>query len=324
MKNNRDKTGKIPAVFEQMEPRLLFSAGTEAALAASALPGPGVPESALVQELVSETGPAGEIQAPAEVRQELVFVDLSAPDYQQLADDLLANNNGNRQIKVFYLDGKQDGIEQISAVLEQQQGIDAIHIISHGNEEGLKLGNSWLTNTSLNEYRQSIQGWRNALNNDADVLLYGCNLAGGEEGAALVDKLATLTGAARVALGAELPALFANNDKLAADILAAGERTADPVWRLPLHEGYRGQLKSRIADLNNISPGGFGGAITAALFLEAFIESFIAFWSFGHDARRDEDAHPRVARIAPVLARLRDVGGVGPDEDADQRGGASA
>ena len=195
MKNTRDKTGKLPAVFEQMEPRLLFSAGTEGALAADALPGPGVSNPALVQELVSETGPVNEIQAPSEIRQELVFVDLSAPDYQQLADDLLANNNGNRQIKVFYLDSNQDGIEQISAVLDQQQGIDAIHIISHGNEEGLKLGNTWLTNTSLNEYRQSIQGWRNALNNDADLLLYGCNLAGGEDGVALINSLANLTGA---------------------------------------------------------------------------------------------------------------------------------
>ena len=181
MAHIKDKKHKIPAVFEQMEPRLLFSAGAEAVFVADAMPASAVLDTAQVQQLVAATTPAGEEQALSGVRQELVFVDTSAPDYQQLADDLMAQNDGNRQIKIFYLDGNQDGIEQITAVLEQQQGIDAIHVISHGNKEGLQLGNSWLTNASMKDYRQSIQNWRSALNADADLMLYGCNLAGGQQ-----------------------------------------------------------------------------------------------------------------------------------------------
>lgn len=119
-------------------------------------------------------------------------------------------------------------------------------------------------------------------NTDAEgrLVLSDCLAEAAREKPEMILDFATLTGAARVALGAELPALFANDDRLAADIIAAGERTADPVWRLPLHDGYRGQLKSKIADLNNISPGGFGGAITAALFLEAFVETGIPWAHF--------------------------------------------
>lgn len=88
---------------------------------------------------------------------------------------------------------------------------------------------------------------------------------------ALILDFATLTGAARVALGPDLPALFANDDALAADLLAAGETVEDPLWRLPLWPGYREMLKSDVADLNNAPEGGFAGSVTAALFLERFV-----------------------------------------------------
>lgn len=87
----------------------------------------------------------------------------------------------------------------------------------------------------------------------------------------LVIDIATLTGAARVALGTELPALFTNDDAVAAAILEAGMTTGDPLWRMPLHDAYRKQLDSAVADLNNISSEPYGGAITAALFLREFV-----------------------------------------------------
>ena len=87
----------------------------------------------------------------------------------------------------------------------------------------------------------------------------------------LILDFATLTGAARVALGPDLPALLANDDALAGDLLAAGEAIGDPLWRLPLWAPYREMLKSDIADLNNAPDGGFAGTITAGLFLEAFV-----------------------------------------------------
>jgi leucyl aminopeptidase len=82
---------------------------------------------------------------------------------------------------------------------------------------------------------------------------------------------ATLTGAARVALGPDLPATFANDDALADDVLAAGIAQGDPLWRMPLHAGYDDMLKSDIADLNNSPDGGFAGSVTAALFLQKFV-----------------------------------------------------
>jgi leucyl aminopeptidase len=91
----------------------------------------------------------------------------------------------------------------------------------------------------------------------------------------LVVDCATLTGAARVALGPDLPAMFANDDATAEALLRHGLAEDDPLWRLPLHAGYRTMLDSKIADMNNVSSGSFAGAITAALFLEAFVDAAV-------------------------------------------------
>jgi leucyl aminopeptidase len=110
-------------------------------------------------------------------------------------------------------------------------------------------------------------------NTDAEGRLILCDAlyeACTEKPALLID-MATLTGAARTALGPELPALFANDDKLAEELLAAGTAEADPLWRLPLWKPYRQMIVSPIADLNNVSESGFAGAITAALYLDAFV-----------------------------------------------------
>jgi len=87
----------------------------------------------------------------------------------------------------------------------------------------------------------------------------------------LLIDLATLTGAARTALGPDLPALFASRAALAAEAQAAGESVGDPLWPLPLWAGYDEELSSRVADLNNVSAGTFAGAIIAALFLKRFV-----------------------------------------------------
>ena len=91
-----------------------------------------------------------------------------------------------------------------------------------------------------------------------------------EDKAGLIVNFATLTGAARVALGPDLPALFANDDELADALLAAGKDVADPLWRLPLWKPYADMLDSDIADTANAG-GGFAGAITAALFMQKFV-----------------------------------------------------
>ncbi len=88
----------------------------------------------------------------------------------------------------------------------------------------------------------------------------------------LLIDCATLTGAARVALGTDLPALFCNDDKIAEELQKESIICADPLWRMPLWEGYRPMLDSKAADINNAPAGGYGGAITAALFLKEFID----------------------------------------------------
>lgn len=93
----------------------------------------------------------------------------------------------------------------------------------------------------------------------------------------LMIDMATLTGAARVALGPELPALFATDDALAHQLMAAGAQECDPLWHLPLWSGYDDELSSKIADLNNASASGFSGAIIGGLFLRRFVSEAAAW-----------------------------------------------
>lgn len=110
-------------------------------------------------------------------------------------------------------------------------------------------------------------------NTDAEGRLILCDALAEADSEApdLIIDIATLTGAARVALGTDLPALFSNDDEAAQQLLGASTDVGDPLWRLPLHEPYRDKLKSPVADINNISSGSYGGAITAALFLREFV-----------------------------------------------------
>ncbi len=116
-------------------------------------------------------------------------------------------------------------------------------------------------------------------NTDAEGrLILGDALTGAVEGKpGLILDFATLTGAARVALGPDLPALFANDDALAGAMLDAGDSVKDPLWRLPLWDGYDEMLKSDIADMVNAPDGPFAGPITAALFLRRFVPKDIAW-----------------------------------------------
>jgi leucyl aminopeptidase len=84
-------------------------------------------------------------------------------------------------------------------------------------------------------------------------------------------SFATLTGAARVALGPDLPPLYTDDDRLAGALATAGLRVGDPVWRMPFWSGYESSLDSPVADMNNVSDGPFAGSVTAALFLRRFV-----------------------------------------------------
>jgi leucyl aminopeptidase len=114
-------------------------------------------------------------------------------------------------------------------------------------------------------------------NTDAEGRLVLCDLlfdASLEQPSVLID-CATLTGAARVALGPDLPAFFCNHDAWAGQVLQAGVECHDQVWRMPLWNGYKTWLDSPVADINNISAKPFAGAIVAALFLQQFVSAEI-------------------------------------------------
>ena len=154
-------------------------------------------------------------------------------------------------------------------------------------------------------------------NTDAEGRLVLCDLlaeASAERPALLVD-CATLTGAARVALGPDLPALFCNDDDWAEAILRAGGAQHDPLWRLPLWPGYASWLTSPTADLNNVSTKPMAGAIVAALFLERFVPKSISWAHFDLYAWNDQttpgrpeggEAQSMRAIFAAVAERLVD------------------
>ena len=119
-------------------------------------------------------------------------------------------------------------------------------------------------------------------NTDAEGrLILGDALArAGEMKPELIIDFATLTGAARVALGPDLPAMFANNDDLARELQSAASEVTDPIWRMPLWDGYDEMLKSDVADLSNAADSPMAGSVTAALFLRRFVPDGVAWAHF--------------------------------------------
>lgn len=148
-------------------------------------------------------------------------------------------------------------------------------------------------------------------NTDAEgrlVLADALAEADGERPDLLIDA-ATLTGAARVALGPELAALFTPDDELARELLEAGERTAEPLWRLPLHAPYRRYLDSRVADINNAGQKNFAGAITAALFLKEFVVETRAWahldiFGWNDESRPGRPRGGEATALRPLLALI--------------------
>jgi leucyl aminopeptidase len=149
-------------------------------------------------------------------------------------------------------------------------------------------------------------------NTDAEgrlVLADALTLADEEKPELIID-FATLTGAARVALGPDLPAFFTDDDALANELMASGVAENDPVWRLPLWRPYESMLESKVADTNNVG-GGQGGAITAALFMRKFVtaKSWLHFdifaWTASAKPGRPEGGECQTARALYALLSAR-------------------
>jgi len=178
-----------------LEPRLFFD-GAAAATADATLDAQAVTESGMqsgeLQSLLDAAAsytPTAAATESAEQRHEILFIESNVVDYQAL---LAGAASG---IEVHLLDAGQNGLAQIADILDGRTGIDAIHIVSHGSAANVELGSLDLGNDNIADYADALRQIGNALSADADILLYGCDIAEGSAGAALIDAIAQYTGA---------------------------------------------------------------------------------------------------------------------------------
>jgi hypothetical protein len=120
---------------------------------------------------------------------EVVFIDTSIAGYETLLQGVKPG------AETVLIDGAEDGLSQIAAYLNGRTGIQAVHILGHGDEGTIQLGSAWLSASSMDKYASELQAIRNALSDDADLLLYGCNVAGTSAGANFIHRLSQMTGA---------------------------------------------------------------------------------------------------------------------------------
>ncbi|MEP5763348.1 MAG: DUF4347 domain-containing protein, partial [Halieaceae bacterium] len=238
-------------MLEELEPRLLFSADAAGVFTPDIFdPQQGVTDVVLDDQL--EPLQQTENQAETlERRLELVFVDTDTPDYQQLVDGIMAEQDDRREIEVILLDNERDGITQITEALEERQDVDALHLVSHGDAGHLNLGNSELSAYNLGDHQYQLQSWNQFLDTDADVLIYGCNLAASEDGQLLIEQLAFLT-RADIAASDDLT----GSAELGGDYdleHQTGLIEADSVFNAKLQENWQGVLVD--VSLETYDPG---------------------------------------------------------------------
>jgi hypothetical protein len=182
-------------LLEEIEARILYSADLAAAVDAV------TPVVAVEQRSIASGGefvePHAAEQAAEHAAQthELVFVDASVPDAQGLIADIASQQTAQRRIETVVIGQDADGIDVISRALAQRHDIEAVHVLGHGRDGEVQLGSARLDFDTLLDNATRIKRWGDALNANADLLLYGCDVAQSDSGRALVDALARLTGA---------------------------------------------------------------------------------------------------------------------------------
>ena len=129
-------------------------------------------------------------------RTEVVFLDTGMENYQQILADLQSHNIAGTTLNVVLLDDSRDGLQQVNAYLASlNTSIDAVHFLTHGTDRAVKLGSTWIDTPALNDRHAEIEQWSRFLTPDADLLFYGCDLAGGESGRGILQSIAAWTGA---------------------------------------------------------------------------------------------------------------------------------
>ncbi|QSB00441.1 DUF4347 domain-containing protein [Methylomonas sp. EFPC1] len=178
-------------ILEELESRQLFSGGIEGLLTEQ-LMDPNA-------TYTNATPPADTQQPPAQTsasetsRNEIVFVDTRVQGYESLLNDIKSSDVSNRNLEIITLDSSTDGIQQITQILAERDNLDAVHIISHGSDGSLDLGNSQLNFDTLIQNQTDISAWGDAFNTDGDILIYGCNVAETQFGQSFVEYLSGIT-----------------------------------------------------------------------------------------------------------------------------------
>ncbi len=150
-----------------------------------------------VESVTGDSASAAPAAAAAPSTAEAVTpsTDTTASAANEAAEDSMADMVLPEGVELVILDSSQDGVEQITEVLAGYTGVAAVHIVSHSNNGKVKLGNTVLSNNNVDEYHDMLATWSDSLTEEADILIYGCNVAADAEGIALVDELAEVTGA---------------------------------------------------------------------------------------------------------------------------------
>ncbi|MEE8060111.1 MAG: DUF4347 domain-containing protein, partial [Pseudomonadales bacterium] len=200
MSKNRHNPISPEYLFEELEPRLLLSADALVTIVGDKLIDNGTAEHLLVDNGSSQKLSdiqTQEIQQETQqsARQELIILDAQTPNSDQLLNDLVNHYDNSDQYEIVILDEQEDGLTQISNLLGNYQDLDAIHIISHGDDGQIQLGNGQIGLDSLLQNEATVSAWGNALSEDADLLIYGCNLTTSAEGQSFINTLAQFTGA---------------------------------------------------------------------------------------------------------------------------------
>ena len=181
----------LPLQINSLEERILYSATPLDPSALAETQQVATPTSTNTDSTHSSSIDEDEVITTAQTPPlEVVIIDSKVPDIEQLFDDL---EQSNRSIEILILDRDLDGIEQITDFLDSKANVSALHIVSHAETGAIQLGNLWLSDANMDGYAGAIASWQHAFQSDADILLYGCDLASSESGQNLIHTMASLT-----------------------------------------------------------------------------------------------------------------------------------